>query len=59
MPGKKEEDFKRKNAFSLYDLMATPLHKNPLTGGHKIYDFSIPFLGHHYYTLSMSEPCPE
>ena len=25
--------------------------------GHEIYNFGIPFLGHHYYILSLSEPC--
>ena len=29
--------------------MATPLHKNPYPGGHEIYNFGRPFLGHHYY----------
>ena len=38
--------------------MATPLHPNPSPGGHEIYNFGRPILGHHYYILSMSEPCP-
>ena len=37
--------------------MATPLQKNPCPGGHKIYDFGIPFPGHHYYTLGLSDQC--
>ena len=39
--------------------MTTPLHKYPCTGGHKIYNFGISFLGHHFYTLSLHGPCPE
>ena len=27
-------------------------------GSHEIYNFGRPFLGHHYYTLRLSEPCP-
>ena len=38
--------------------MATPQHKNPRPGGHIIYNFGKPFLVHHYYTLSLTEPCP-
>ena len=38
--------------------MATPLHKNPCPGGHEIYNFGRPFLGHHYYTLSLYGLCP-
>ena len=35
--------------------MATPQHKNPYPGGHEIYNFGRPFLGHHYYLLSLYE----
>ena len=35
--------------------MATPLHKNPSTGRHEIYNFGRHFLGHHYYTRSTEE----
>ena len=38
--------------------MATPLQKNPLPEGHKIYNFGRHFLGYHYYTINLSEPCP-
>ena len=31
---------------------------NPFLGGHEIYNFSEPFLGQHYYILSLCEPCP-
>ena len=46
--------------YMTYRYMDTPLQKNPCTGGHEIYNhnFGRPFLGHHYYTLSLSEPCP-
>ena len=35
--------------------MVTPQHKNPYPGGHEIYKFGRPFLGHHYYLLSLYE----
>ena len=38
--------------------MATPQHKNPCIGGRDIYNLGRIFLGHHYYTLNLSEPCP-
>ena len=37
--------------------MATPLHKNPYPGLHKIF-FGRPFLGHYKYTLCLSYLCP-
>ena len=37
--------------------MATPLQKNPCPGGHEIYNFGRPFLGHHYYLLGLSDLC--
>ena len=36
--------------------MATP-SKEPLPRGLDIYKFCRPFLGHHYYTLSLYGPC--
>ena len=36
--------------------MVTSLHNNPCPGGHKIYNFGGPFLCHHYYILSLSDP---
>ena len=38
--------------------MARPQHNNPCPGGHGICKFGLPFLSHHYYILSLSEPCP-
>ena len=35
--------------------MAMPQHKNPCLGGHEIYNFGRPFLGHHYYIHSLSD----
>ena len=32
-------------------------YKNPCPGGHEIYNFGEPFLGHHYYTLSSPDLC--
>ena len=37
--------------------MVTPYHKNPCPGGHESYNFGRPFLGHHYYILSLSDIC--
>ena len=39
---------------------AMPQHKNPCIGGHIIYNFGRPFLGHHFYTgtFKLTEPCP-
>ena len=37
--------------------MATPLLKNPYPGGHEIYNFGRPFLGHHYYIFNLSDLC--
>ena len=31
------------------------IHYNDL---YEIYNFGKPFLGHHYYILSLSDPCP-
>ena len=35
-----------------------PYFKNPYLRDHEIYNFGIRFLGHHYNTLSLSEPGP-
>ena len=37
--------------------MATPQYKNIYPGGHEIYKFGKPFLGHHYYILGLFKPC--
>ena len=37
--------------------MATPYYHNPCTERHEIYNFGRPFLGHHYYALSLPESC--
>ena len=55
MHGSWDEDFSRNNAFSLYDLYGQ--HKNPSPMSHEIYNFSRPFLGHHYYILSLIDLC--
>ena len=41
-----------------FHYMAKPQKKNPCPGGHEIYTFGRLFLGHHYYKLSLFEPCP-
>ena len=37
--------------------MATPQHKNRCPRVHENYNFRRPFIGHHYFILSMSELC--
>ena len=37
--------------------MATPQHNNLWPGGHIIYNFGRPFLGHHYYISGLSYLC--
>ena len=39
-------------------LMWLRPNKNPSSKGHEIYKFDRPFLVHHYYILSLSEPRP-
>ena len=34
-----------------------PLHQNHNPGGHDIYNFGRPFLGHYHFTLSLSDLC--
>ena len=51
MPGSKEEEFKKNNAFLIYDLYGHAQHKNPCPGGHEIYNFGGPFL--EYKTSSL------
>ena len=54
-----KDDFKRNNAFILYDLYGHTLAQEPQHwGSWNLYNFGRPFLGHHHYTLSLSEPCP-
>ena len=51
-------EYKEKNnAFYYTTYLATPQHKNPLPGGHEIYNFGTPFLGHPYYIHSLSDLC--
>ena len=39
--------------FHYMTYMVRPQHKNPRPVGHEINNFSIHFLGHHYYILSL------
>ena len=57
MHGSREEDFKRNNAFSLYDLYGHTLAQEPKPRGHGIYNFGRPFVRHYYYILSLSNLC--
>ena len=57
MPESREEDFKRTNAFLIYDLYGHALAQEPLPRGHVIYNFGRLFRGHHYYILGLSDLC--
>ena len=46
MPWREKEDFKRNNAFSLYNLNGNAPAQEPLPQGHEIYNFGRPFLGY-------------
>ena len=37
--------------FQFMNYMTTPQPRKPCPGGHEIYNFGRPFLGHHYDTL--------
>ena len=43
--------------FHYFTDMATLQHNNPCPGGHEIYNFNRPYLGHHYYILSLFDLC--
>ena len=51
---REKEDFKRNNAFSLYNLNGNAPAQEPLPQGHEIYNFGRPFLGYHNYILTLS-----
>ena len=55
MPGSREEDFKRNNAVSLYDLYGHAPAQDDR--GHQIYNFGTTSFGHHYYILGLSDLC--
>ena len=52
MPRTSVEDFKRNNAFSLYNLHGHALAQEPLPRGHEIYNLCTPFLGQHGSAIS-------
>ena len=39
------------------DIYGHALTSEPLPRGHEIYNFGRPFLGHHYYIISLSDLC--
>ena len=43
--------------FHYMTYMTMAQYKNSCPKGHKIYNFGRPFLGHHYYILSLSDLC--
>ena len=59
MPEWREDDSLKNNAFLLCDLFGHALAQEslPCPGGHEIYNFGGPFLGHHYYNLNLPDLC--
>ena len=58
MPRSKEEDFYTEIMhLHFMTYMATPKRKKPCPGGHEIYNFGRPFLGCHYYILTLPDIC--
>ena len=57
MPYSIEEDFKRNDAISLYDLYGHALAKKPCPGGHDIYNLGRPILGNQTCILNLSVLC--
>ena len=55
--GVEKKIFKEIRHFYYITYLAMPLQKNPCPGGHEIYKFDRPLLGHHYYMLSLSDLC--
>ena len=55
--GVEKKIFKEIMHFYYMTYMAIPQHKNHCPGGHEIYNFGRPFLGHHYYIFSLSDLC--
>mgnify|MGYP003692425057 CR=1 FL=1 len=53
--GVEKKIFKEMMHFHYMTYMATPYYKNPCPEGHEIYNFGRPFLGNHYYILSLSD----
>ena len=57
MPGSREDDFKRNNAFSLCDLYDHALAQEPCPWDHEIYNFGRPFPSQHKLILGLSDQC--
>ena len=55
--GVEKKILKEKMHFYHITYMATPQHKNPCPGRYEIYNFGRPFLGHHYFILTLSDIC--
>ena len=56
MPGGRE-DFKEIMHFH-YMTYGRAIAQNLQPMSHEIFNFEKPFLGHYYYIISLSEPCP-
>ena len=52
-----KENFKEIMHFHYMTYKATPQHKNRCPRVHENYYFRRPFIGHHYFILSLSELC--
>ena len=50
-PEVEKKIFKEVMHFHYMTYMATPNTRTPAPGGHEIYNFGRPFLGHHYNAL--------
>ena len=53
----KKKNFKGIMHFQYMTYMATPQQKNPCPGGHEIFNFGRPIIGHNYYILGLSDQC--
>ena len=58
MPGIREKDLKNNNTILLYEIYGHAQAKQLHPSGHDIHNFGRPFLSHHYFILSLSEPYP-
>ena len=55
MPRSTVAEFNEIEHFHINNMTLT---QEPLSGDHEIYNFGRPFLGHHYFKLSLSDLCP-
>ena len=51
-----KKNFKEIRYFCQMTYVTMPYHKNPCPGGHEIYNFGRPFLGHYHFLFRLSDP---